>query len=170
MPANQETIYSFPPIATPHATILILGSMPGQASLAANQYYAYKQNAFWKIMAKLLPFDVNDAYTVKVQALKTAHIALWDVLQSCQRQGSLDNKIKAETEIPNDFSTFFQQHKLIHQIFFNGVKAETYFKRNILKHIHSDSYQLTRLPSTSPAHASLSFDEKLAIWRTALSV
>ena len=170
MPANPETIYSFPPVATPHATILILGSMPGQASLAANQYYAYKQNAFWKIMAELLPFDVNDSYPAKIQALKTADIALWDVLQSCKRQGSLDNKIRTETEIPNDFSTFFQQHKLIHQIFFNGAKAETYFKRNILLHIHLASYQLTRLPSTSPAHASQSFDEKLAIWRTALSV
>lgn len=168
MPDNQETIYSFPPIATPHATILILGSMPGQASLAANQYYAHKQNTFWRIMAELLQFDRDDNYSTKTQALKTAGIALWDVLQSCQRQGSLDNKIKADTEQPNNFSIFFQQHKSIRHILFNGAKAEACFKKYILKQTQPSPFQLTRLPSTSPAHASLSFEEKLAIWRAAL--
>lgn len=170
MQASQKTIYGFPPIATQTATILILGSMPGQVSLATNQYYAHAQNVFWRIMAELLQFNLSNSYPAKINALKMAGIALWDVLQSCQRSGSLDTKIKPETQIPNDFSTFLQHHKSITHIFFNGTKAETYFKKNILSQLHSTSFQLTRLPSTSPAHASLSFEEKLTIWKLALSI
>ncbi len=82
-------IHSFEPIEDRDAEVLILGSMPGRASLMAGQYYAHARNAFWPIMAELLQFEATAPYGVRVQALKAARIALWDVLHSCVREGSL---------------------------------------------------------------------------------
>ncbi len=161
-------IRSFAPIADRNARILILGSMPGVASLAAGQYYAHPQNAFWRIIAELLQFDAASAYAVKVQSLTSAQIALWDVLRSCKRAGSLDAMIEPDTQITNDFRTFFDAHKKIKQVFFNGAKAEACFKRHVLRQIDGGAIRYTRLPSTSPAHASLSFKQKLAAWRVIL--
>ena len=90
----MSLLYSFAPIADENARILILGSMPGQASLDAGQYYAHKRNLFWPIMAELLQFDVSASYEEKTAALRAAGIALWDVLQSCKREGSLDANIE----------------------------------------------------------------------------
>ena len=168
----MSTIYSFAPIVDRNAEILILGSMPGEASLAANQYYAHPQNAFWRIMGELLDFNPNRAsYADKTSALKSAHIALWDVLQSCKRQGSLDSSIETPTQIVNDFPAFFTAHTRIRHVFFNGAKAQDCFNRYVLK-THMPSLQqrieLTRLPSTSPAHATLSFTQKCEQWRYAL--
>lgn len=160
-------IYSFPPIADPHAEVLILGSMPGQASLDANQYYAHPQNAFWRIMGELLGFDpVVASYAEKTHALKSARIALWDVLQSCRRKGSLDSGIEHDSQRVNDFRSFFMQYTQIRHVFFNGTKAEACFRRNVLnKHIPDlRKMRLTRLPSTSPAHAALSFLQKRDQW------
>jgi len=161
-------IYSFEPIEDEHAEILILGSIPGQASLAAGQYYAHNRNAFWLIISNLLQIDPAAPYEAKIQALKSARIALWDVLQSCKRTGSLDSGIKTDTLITNDFRAFFQEHKNIKQVFFNGAKAEACFKRHILRHINLDFISFTRLPSTSPANATISFTHKLAAWRLIL--
>ncbi|MDC8444448.1 MAG: DNA-deoxyinosine glycosylase [Nitrosomonas sp.] len=164
-------IYSFPPIADPQAEILILGSMPGQASLDANRYYAHPQNAFWRIMGELLGFDPAVAsYAEKTHALKSARIALWDVLQSCRRKGSLDSGIEHDSQCVNDFRLFFTQYKQIHQVFFNGAKAEACFRRDVLsKHIPGlQQIRLTRLPSTSPAHATLSFVQKRDQWQELL--
>lgn len=165
-------IYSFVPIAAPDAEMLILGSMPGQASLAANRYYAHPQNAFWRIMGELLGFDCKTtSYTEKTDALRSSRIALWDVLQSCKRQGSLDSSIETPTQIVNDFPAFFTAHTRIRHVFFNGAKAQDCFNRYVLK-THMPSLQqrieLTRLPSTSPAHATLSFTQKCEQWRCAL--
>ncbi len=164
----MTVIHSFAPIADINAKILILGSMPGQASLSANQYYAHKHNAFWRIMATLLQFDPGAPYTEKTKALQSAQIALWDVLQSCKRKGSLDSMIETNTQIPNDFQSFFRTHNKITHVFFNGGKAEACFKRFVLKEIDSTLIQLFRLPSTSPAHATLSVTHKQAIWLNAL--
>jgi TDG/mug DNA glycosylase family protein len=161
-------VQSFAPIADRNAEILILGSMPGQASLAAGQYYAHPQNAFWRILAELLQFDAACAYEMKVQSLKTARIALWDVLRSCKREGSLDAMIERDTQIVNDFGTFFRAHQKIRQVFFNGAKAEACFTRHVLPEIDCGSTNYLRLPSTSPAYASLSFEQKLAAWRMIL--
>ncbi len=157
-------IYSFAPIVDDNARILILGSMPGQASLSANQYYAHQRNAFWHIMAELLQFDPDAPYAEKTKALQSAHIALWDVLQSCKRKGSLDAMIETDTQTPNNFQSFFHTDNKINHIFFNGCKAETCFNRYVSQKIDLDSMQLTRLPSTSPAHATLSFEHKREIW------
>jgi len=98
----QSIVTSFPPIAKPSASILILGSMPGIASLEATQYYAHPRNAFWPIMADLYGFEVTLPYPARIEALKAANVALWDVLQQCERQGSLDSAIKKASRIPND--------------------------------------------------------------------
>lgn len=165
---SMERIYSFAPISDRNAEILILGSMPGCASLAAGQYYAHAQNAFWRITSTLLQFDPASPYEVRVQALKSARIALWDVLQSCRREGSLDSMIEADTQIANDFHAFFRTHPQITHVFFNGAKAEACFRRHVLREIDGRSIRYIRLPSTSPANASMSFARKLDAWRIIL--
>ncbi len=161
-------IYGFAPIANKNAETLILGSMPGCASLEASQYYAHKRNAFWRIISELLQWDATLAYEARVIALKSTRIALWDVLHSCKREGSLDSNIEINTLIANDFQHFFQKHHKIKRVFFNGTKAETCFKQHVLKTRDFDSISFTRLPSTSPAHAAISFERKLDAWRLIL--
>ncbi len=165
---SMARVHSFEPIGDMKAEVLILGSMPGEASLAAGQYYAHPRNAFWHIMSELLQFDVASTYPARVRALKSARVALWDVLESCTRKGSLDAMIERHTQIANDFATFFRTHKRIAHVFFNGAKAEICFKRNALLKIDCGSIRYVRLPSTSPANAAISFEQKLSAWRTIL--
>jgi TDG/mug DNA glycosylase family protein len=154
-------IQCFAPIATEHATALILGSMPGDTSLHAGQYYAHPRNLFWRIMAELLDTDPDSPYVQRIQALKSARIALWDVLQSCRRKGSLDADIDDGSLVPNDFATFFLRHPQITRVFFNGAKAEQCYRKRILPSIDTTPIEYLRLPSTSPAHAAMSFERKL---------
>ena len=154
---TKPLLLSFEPIADPDAGLLILGSMPGQESLAAHQYYANRRNAFWKIMAQWLGFDPNASYEARLCELKTAHIALWDVLQSCTRVGSLDAKIDADSITVNDFPAFFAKHDRIRAVFFNGAKAESAYRRYVLPTVGTVPLSYLRLPSTSPAHAALSY-------------
>lgn len=160
---------SFDPVASRDARVLVLGSMPGRASLAAGQYYAHRQNAFWRIVGDLLAFDPASPYPARVRALKSARIALWDVLHSCVRPGSLDTMIETDSELANDFRRFFRLHPDIRRVFFNGAKAEASFRRHVLPGLECPSLQLARLPSTSPANASVPFVRKLAAWRAILS-
>ena len=161
---------SFAPIAGRGARVLILGSMPGAASLQANRYYAHPHNAFWRITGALLGFDPAAPYAVRKKALVSAGIAIWDVLHSCVRPGSLDARIVLDSEIANDFRAFFRSHPGVTHVFFNGAKAEASFRRHVLPGLPETATALryTRLPSTSPAHASLSFGSKLAAWRAIL--
>lgn len=159
----MSRLYSFPPIAGPTAKILILGSMPGQASLDANQYYAHPRNLFWKLMAEMLGFQPTQPYDEKAAHLIKAHVAVWDVLQSCQRQGSLDVHIRHEE--PNDFPSFLKTHPHIQAIFFNGDKAATSFKRFVQPQLQGSELALIRLPSTSPANASQNYEMKRDAWR-----
>ncbi len=161
-------IFSFDPIANPYAKILILGTIPGNASLIAGQYYAHKQNTFWRIMSELLQFELNSSYEIKIQMLKSAQIAIWDVLKSCKRVGSLDSSILPDSQTVNDFQNFFQQYQLISKVYFNGSKAENCFHRYVAKTIHGGPKQFIRLPSTSPANASIPYEEKLKLWQTAI--
>ena len=161
-------IFSFEPIADQHARILILGSVPGNASLMAGQYYAHKQNVFWKIMAELLQFELNSSYEIRVQKLKSAHIALWDVLRSCKRVGSLDSNILPNSQTANNLQHFFQQHPVISKVCFNGSKAENCFNRYVARTIRGSPKQFIRLPSTSPANASIPYEKKLNTWQEAL--
>lgn len=160
---------SFPPLANTDADILILGSMPGEASLAAQQYYAHPRNAFWPIMAELLHFEASAPYPRRVAALQSERIALWDVLHSCTRPGSLDANIDRASSQVNDFRDFLNVHRAIRQIFFNGATAEAYFRRYVAATLDMGSIACRRLPSTSPAHAALRFEQKLAAWRIILA-
>ncbi len=156
----------FPAIAKPDATILILGSMPGQKSLEENQYYAHPRNSFWPIICDL--FDVNETlnYQQRKQLLYDHKIALWDVLKSAYRKGSLDSNIDSSTIKVNDFNLFLTKHNKIKNIFFNGGKAEQLFKKEVLFQLkQSKELQFYKLPSTSPAHAAMNMQEKLDQWK-----
>jgi TDG/mug DNA glycosylase family protein len=155
---------SFAPVADRNARILILGSMPGIKSLQENQYYAHPHNTFWKIMGELVGAHPHLPYEKRIAALKQAGIALWDVLQSCTREGSLDSDIQHEQA--NDFAKFFTNHPDITHVYFNGAKAEQCFRKFVLKEQELPELVLQRLPSTSPAHAGKRYEEKLAEWRT----
>jgi len=151
--------YSFPPISNPDAKILILGTMPGEQSLAANQYYGHPRNAFWKILFTLFDSPFSADYQLRKNLLLENRIALWDVLEVCVRPGSLDSAIVQE--VPNDFNTFLKAHPNIRHIYFNGQKAAAFFKKYVKL---ENEYHLTTLPSTSPAHAGKSFEGKLKDW------
>lgn len=164
----KAVIQSFAPIANAQATRLILGSMPGVASLAAGQYYAHPQNAFWRIMGALLGFAPDVPYAARAQVLRSAGIAVWDVLKFCERPGSLDSAIVRDTEVVNDFTKFLRQHPGVRIILFNGAAAEAAFRRHCRALLGDPQITFARMPSTSPAHAALRFDAKLAAWRAAL--
>ena len=158
-------VQSFAPIETADARILILGSMPGEASLRAGQYYAHPRNLFWRIMGELLGTDPGSPYEQRIQALKSARIALWDVLYSCRRKGSLDSNIDHESLVPNDFAAFFRCHPKITRVFFNGAKAEECYRKHVRPGTGMETIEYLRLPSTSPANASVSYGRKLEAWR-----
>lgn len=158
-------VRSFPPIERADAHVLILGSMPGEASLRAGQYYAHPHNLFWPIMCGLLDIAPSAPYREKAHALQSARIALWDVLRSCRRKGSLDSGIDDASLVPNDFAAFFRHHPDIRRVFFNGTKAEACYRRHVLPFIVPKNIEYLRLPSTSPANASISREHKLAAWR-----
>lgn len=162
----MRRVRSFPPLEDRHARVLILGSMPGAASLAAAQYYAHPRNHFWPIMGRLFGAGPDLPYAKRVRRLKSCGIAVWDVLESCVRPGSLDADIEEGSIAVNDFAGFFDAHPGIGAVFFNGAKAESAYRRHVLKGLPSPACALPvrRLPSTSPAHAALSFEGKLAAW------
>jgi len=163
---------SFPPIANDDSRILILGSMPGQASLRDSQYYAHPRNAFWPILCTLLDgeksgADKDASYQQRLNLLLQRGVAVWDVMANCYRRGSLDADIAEDSIEPNQFSPFLQHHQKVSAIYFNGAKAEQSFNRYVLADIAPlyPDLHYQRLPSTSPAHASQSFEQKLAAWR-----
>ncbi len=157
---------SFPPVIGSNPHTLILGSMPGDISLQQQRYYAHPRNAFWPIMRRLFHLDESLSYSHALEALKQKQLALWDVLFQCQRQGSLDSDIVSSTIVVNDFNKLLSDYPGIVRIFFNGAKAETEFTKRVLPTlIRKSDLQLVRLPSTSPAMASLNFEQKLAAWQ-----
>ncbi len=159
-------IESFPAIANKNARVLVLGSMPGEASLQANQYYANPRNSFWSIMASMLNAGSELVYEERKKLISQHKIALWDVMKSCVREGSLDSSIDNASIIVNDLDSFYSEHPNVSCVFFNGMKAEKEYNRHVLP-IVSEKYQYLeyyRLPSTSPAMAALKVDEKLVKW------
>lgn len=158
----MPTIHGFPPIEDVAARVLILGSMPGKESLRAGQYYAHGRNAFWAIIGDLLGAGPDLPYESRIRILKSHGIAVWDVLASCTRTSSLDSDIDQGSIVTNDFESFFLAHPDITAVFFNGAIAEKYFHRCVQSLPCSLHYQ--RLPSTSPAHAAMSYQQKLRAW------
>lgn len=160
-------VYSFPPISAPDATRLVLGSMPGKASLAAGQYYAHPRNHFWQVIETLFDLPAGSSYEARCAVLVEHRIALWDVLKACFRTSSLDSDIVEESIVPNDFAGFLARHPRIRAIYFNGAKAESVYLRYVRPTLPDAlaSIPLCRLPSTSPANASWTFRDKLERWR-----
>ncbi len=163
----MSPIHSFAAVCNIDARVLILGSMPGKKSLLQNQYYAHPLNTFWKIMGELLGANPNLPYQERLRILQSSGIALWDVLASCERESSLDAHIRKESA--NDFASFFAQHQQVTQVFFNGSKAEQCFKKFVKDIQALPPLTFHRLPSTSPAHAGMRYEEKLQAWRVIIN-
>lgn len=147
--------------------MLILGSMPGAVSLQAGEYYAHPRNAFWHIIEALFGISTGLPYVERCGLLLEHRIAVWDVLRACRRPGSLDSSIVESSIVPNDFQDFFAAHPGIEAVYFNGAKAESAYRKHVQPTLpaRAAGLGLTRLPSTSAAHASLGFDDKLERWR-----
>lgn len=165
---HQKTSFTYK--VKSNAKVLILGSMPGDVSIAAVEYYAHPRNLFWDFMQQLLGVPRELDYEERLELLQDKGVALWDVLGACKRSGSLDSNIEAGSEQANDIPALLQQYSNIKAICFNGQKAYASFKRHILKS-HSkleEQYDLIPLPSTSPANASVRIEDKLSAWKQIL--
>ncbi|MEM1143274.1 MAG: DNA-deoxyinosine glycosylase [Pseudomonadota bacterium] len=165
-------IHSFPPIADEQSRVLILGTMPGEASLAKNQYYAHARNQFWPIMGQLFDFSPTLPYDERCERLLQHHVGVWDVLRCCSREGSLDSAIETGSIVANDFGAFFARSNDITQIFFNGGNAQRLYTRHVLPGLPPPLSDLSihRLPSTSPAYAAMAPEEKLRHWRKLIDI
>lgn len=156
---------AFPPVINTNSTILILGTMPGEKSLELQEYYGNKGNQFWKLLYTLMGKQPSDNYSDKISLLHENQIALWDVLAYCEREGSLDSNIK--NEVVNDFESFYATYPNIKQVFFSSRNAEKYYDKYVGKR-GGIIYQT--LPSPSGAHATMTFNEKLQIWKNICKV
>ncbi len=155
-------LQGLPPLLDAHTRVLVLGSFPGVASLRAQQYYGHPQNQFWKIMATLLSPNAAEvltmAYTERTQWLLSQGVGLWDVYAACEREGSLDAHI--QNAQPNDLQSLQWRCPALRAIAHNGGES---FKQ--AKLTRALGLPVHRLPSTSPAHASWTFERKLEAWR-----
>ena len=154
-----DRIYSFPPVVDHDSRILILGSMPGVRSLQAQQYYAHPQNHFWRIIFTLLNEPHSADYEDKINMLKKHRIALWDVLDSCERTGSSDAEIRSEEA--NEIRQLLSDYRNISAVFCNGQKSYKTLQKLLGKDFPK---QIFLLPSTSPLH-TIGFERKLDAWK-----
>ncbi|VXB73543.1 Hypoxanthine DNA glycosylase [Burkholderia sp. 8Y] len=153
----------FAPVGDEHTHTLILGSFPGVASLAATQYYAHPRNQFWRLVGAVIDEPLHAlAYEARLVRLMEHGIGLWDVLAACEREGSLDSAIRHAS--PNDFAAFHARFPKLRKVCFNGKTSGKFAPV-----IAAAGYATLVLPSSSPANAILSFDQKLRIWRDILS-
>ncbi|MCF2134647.1 MULTISPECIES: DNA-deoxyinosine glycosylase [Burkholderiaceae] len=156
-------LQGFPPVIRPDTTILVLGSFPGEASLGAGQYYAHPRNQFWRLLGAVLnePELQELAYDARLKRVLKHGIGIWDVLAACHREGSLDSAIRHAK--PNDFASLRAHAPLLKKVCFNGKTAGRFADV-----IGAAGYETLVLPSSSPAHAMLSFEQKLSCWREIL--
>ncbi len=161
----MSLLHSFEPLIGQQPKVLILGSMPGVKSLQDQQYYAHPRNAFWPIMAELFSIQWSDSYARRVDQLRQLPVILWDVLQSCHREGSLDSNIRQDQLQANAIPQLLLDYPTVALIAFNGATSEKMFKQHVMNQIsHPERYTLLRLPSSSPAHAGKSLQQKLVEW------
>lgn len=167
---NAVRVYSFPVIAGDNARILILGSMPGVASLDASRYYAHPRNQFWSIIGDITGISPSLPYEQRLSMLRQQRLALWDVLHSCVRPGSLDAAIEHRSAEPNDLSGLLQRMAGIRRICCNGGTAHTALIRHFGRLLAQQFPQIEvrPLPSTSPANASWTYARKLSAWTSAI--
>jgi hypoxanthine-DNA glycosylase len=164
--------HSFPPIIDASSRVLILGSLPGDESLRQQQYYAHPRNQFWRILAEIYHVPFPEMYEDRKALILQQQLALWDVVQHGEREGSLDQAIRQAT--PNDFAWLFRTYLDVQALVFNGRKASDLFEHRVLQSQALKAIDcLPRLlmPSTSPA-ATLSLAAKIERWRqiTGLSI
>ena len=158
-------IRGFDPIAGQDARVLVLGTAPSVRSLEVRQYYGHPRNAFWPIMLALFGGRPGLDYLSRVELLVRSRVAVWDVLHSAEREGSLDAAIVADTAVPNDLDGFLGAHPEVATVCFNGTAAQTMFRRHLMTvAISAAELAFRRLPSTSPAYAAMPFAGKLAAW------
>ncbi len=165
--SDQARAFGFAPIYRADSLVLVLGSMPSVRSLADAEYYAHPRNAFWPILADLLKFDGDAPCLRRCELLLQHRIAVWDVLASCRREGRLDSAIERQSEQVNDFSWLERAAPSIGHVFLNGRKAESTWRqagRQLGLLGEMATLPSTCLPSTSPAHASMSFSQKVQSW------
>lgn len=162
--------FSFPPVVSAGAQVLVLGTLPGQASLRVGQYYAHPRNVFWSIMADWFGMPANASYEARIRAVTEGGLGLWNVCASAYRPGSLDAAITVSSVVANDFNAFLAEYPGIRLICFNGAAAARLFQRFVVPGLLAPWDRLPRivLPSTSPAHAAMSFAEKLSRWSMAV--
>lgn len=146
---------------------MVLGSLPGPESLRQQQYYAQSRNAFWRIMAELVGAGPALPYPRRLEVLVEHRIALWDVCAAAERAGALDAAIRRASVVPNDFAAFFREHRSIELVCFNGQTAASLYRRLVMPGLPVEFAAIEQrvLPSTSPAHAAMSFEQKLEQWR-----
>lgn len=161
------TLCGLPPQIAPGCRVLVLGSMPGDASLNAGQYYAHPRNRFWPLMGRLCGVDAGQPYESRLQALHAAGIGLWDVIAECRRRGSLDAAIVRDTEIPNPIAERLSEWPDLRVVAFNGGKAAEAFRHHVqpgLDAALNRRIALLPLPSTSPANAAFGLERLVQAW------
>jgi len=163
----NKILVGFEPIISINAKILILGSMPSTTSINLKQYYGHPRNAFWPIISALFNYNPDNSYSSRKDWVISNNIALWDVLQNCERIGSLDANINFSTVKTNDFTRLFNDYPSIKQVFFNGKLAEKLYNQHILPSLNNQYTYLKYgyLPSTSPAYAALKLEQKIEAWK-----
>lgn len=160
--AADPLLASFPPVVATDTRTLILGSLPGAASLAAAQYYGHPRNGFWKLVGNAIGAElVGLAYEARLAALLVHHIGLWDVIATAKRSGSLDSEIREPTQ--NDLLALIDSLPELNTIAFNGGTAAKIGLKAL--GARANDYRILLLPSSSPAHASVSVEQKLSSWR-----
>ncbi len=162
--AGTRLSHGFAAEAAPGARVLLLGSLPGVRSIEAREYYAHPRNAFWPIVEALFGIDSALPYRQRILRLTAQRIALWDVLGASRRPGSLDAAIDLASAQPNDFRALFAAQRELRLVAFNGRKAAELFRRLVAPSLDRGPPDYLTLPSTSPAHAAMSFADKLALW------
>ncbi len=157
----MTTLYGLAPVIDERARTLILGSFPSAASLAAGQYYAHRQNQFWRVLGTLLKQPLYEMdYAARWPYVQAAGLAVWDVYATCEREGSLDSDIRLG--VPNDFTLLKTLAPNLQRVCFNGQTAGK-FQRLLM----GLGYEVCTLPSSSPAY-TLAMEKKLAVWRQLL--
>lgn len=151
---------AFAPFVDKASKILILGTMPGEKSLELQEYYGNRGNHFWKLLFLIFDREYTYEYSKKLELLKEHQIAVWDVLEYCEREGSLDSRIK--NEVPNDFTDFYKSYPNIKHVFFSSKNASAYYDKYVGR---KEGIDYTTLPSPSGANASMPFAKKLEAWK-----
>lgn len=157
--ASAPLLTGLPPVLDQHTRVLILGSFPGEASLHAGQYYAHPRNQFWRLLSAVLNEELHTLpYEERLERLRAHRIGLWDVIDACEREGSLDSAIRKAQA--NDFDVLKHQCPQLLRVCFNGKTSGKF-----APHFAEAGFETLVLPSSSPANMQLTFEQKLALWR-----